>query len=580
MKTNKATDNKGIATEMLKALPYQSGLTMNRLFNSYHNNGTPSPDSWTHSTFEGLPKDKHSITLEQFRWIVKMSLTRQWYQRCNRDSLRSKQRTTSSVRTYGFKQSIQPGNITGWLRGIIKHCSRWKGYQAIIISLDIKTYFDALDHQTIHDAATNTKTNAHTINATTKDYSHKTASLKITHDISSEFFDFTKGGWQGGSATPDNANIVLEHYLDSMIQKWQKEGTGYHITDDNGAKHECNHAIWADNVFLIANNTEEAQTMLDEITAKLQEIDLHWKAKDVAFMTVGDIKDDLIDLRTWLDGDPDQLIPQNTTLTVLGTQLDQTGTTHTSYHYRQQKAERVFWKYYRQTKHSKASQATKIDAWLSTSVKSALYDSGNWDVTVDILTQMRTWELHHLRKLFTTPWQATRAEHMQTSAYIIDEIRQKTKQPHLLHVFIDEVINNTYQQYNTTDQHGRNLTHETRQHRDRAWWNHMKQAPHHIRKTMVDKATHRRVGFFTEHEDFINTLHTDCNNVTHDWRKDVTTMTKREWQASCKNRVNVYLKKHKLPKDPRKKATQQHNNNTKHNNIASSNNNSKNNNVQ
>ena len=40
---------------------------------------------------------------------------------------------------------------------------------------------------------------------------------------------------------------------------------------------------------------------------------------------------------------------------------------------------------------------------------------------------------------------------------------------------------------------------------------------------------------FPSDEDFINTRHTDCNNVTHDGRKDVTTMTKREWQASCKN---------------------------------------------
>ena len=74
-----------------------------------------------------------------------------------------------------------------------------------------------------------------------------------------------------------------------------------------------------------------------------------------------------------------------TSLTILGTKLDQRGTTFTSYHHRKDRAENVFWKYYRQAKHKKANQATKIDTVVNKKCgKSVFNDSGNWDITIEL----------------------------------------------------------------------------------------------------------------------------------------------------------------------------------------------------
>lgn len=100
MRTDKATDHRGIATVMITTLRCNTCLTMNSLFNNQRNNINDAPESWIHASSIGLPKDKNGALLEQLRWIVKASITRQWYQRCNRDKLRIEPRTRSTVRTY------------------------------------------------------------------------------------------------------------------------------------------------------------------------------------------------------------------------------------------------------------------------------------------------------------------------------------------------------------------------------------------------------------------------------------------------------------------------------------------------
>ena len=56
----------------------------------------------------------------------------------------------------------------------------------IIISSDIKTYFDPLRHKDIHDANDNAGTNKHTLNGITKDYCNKIAKLHIKRNITSD----------------------------------------------------------------------------------------------------------------------------------------------------------------------------------------------------------------------------------------------------------------------------------------------------------------------------------------------------------------------------------------------------------
>ena len=119
--------------------------------------------------------------------------------------------------------------------------------------------------------------------------------------------------------TPELFNLILETALAPTITKWNNEGIGYRI---NG--HEAHHAIWADNIILIANTPEEAQRMINDVTQSIMDAEFEWKPTSLECMTTGELQDEVIDLYTWSNDDY-QRIPQVKEITLLGTKLDQTG---------------------------------------------------------------------------------------------------------------------------------------------------------------------------------------------------------------------------------------------------------------
>lgn len=92
---------------------------------------------------------------------------------------------------------------------------------------------------------------------------------------------------------------------------------------------EFHHAIFADNIVLIARDTNDAQRMIDDITQCILDIGLQWKPTSIECMTTGNLREQTIDSYTWSNGNYVR-IPQNEHITTLGTKLDPEGTTTTS----------------------------------------------------------------------------------------------------------------------------------------------------------------------------------------------------------------------------------------------------------
>ena len=89
-------------------------------------------------------------------------------------------------------------NVTGLIREVAKICHRWKGYQAITVSLDINTYFDAaIQHGIMQTALEETITSIHSTYSIIKGYDNKTAQLIINDGTRSKTSGFSKRGWQG-----------------------------------------------------------------------------------------------------------------------------------------------------------------------------------------------------------------------------------------------------------------------------------------------------------------------------------------------------------------------------------------------
>ena len=132
------------------------------------------------------------------------------------------------------------------------------------------------------------------------------------------------------------------------------------------------------------------------------------------------------------------------------------------------------------------------------------------------------------------------------SARHLDEIIRKAKQPHLIHLYLDELYQNAYRTYNSKDAQQRNLVLEHRKHRNASWWEHNKQIPMHIRKRMVDQPQQRRQGVFNGCEDLLDDI------LGCDWRHNVCEgLTAKQWKRYCRETSKAFFTKHDPPQDPR-----------------------------
>ena len=176
------------------------------------------------------------------------------------------------------------------------------------------------------------------------------------------------------------------------------------------------------------------------------------------------------------------------------------------------------------------------------------FDCGGWEIKSKTLHKVRSWELHLLRKIIPIPFCENRETYLLNSAAHLDETRQKHKQPHALHLLLDEYFRSIYRNNTTADNNGRQVVKELRKHRNQQWWNHTKAIPHYIRAKMKDSPTQRRTGTFTDTEQLMTNILGDTWQITLD-----TSVSKEEWMKTCRASTTNYLTTHRLPIDPRQK---------------------------
>ena len=70
--------------------------------------------------------------------------------------------------------------------------------------------------------------------------------------------------------------------LAPAVNKWEHFGIGLHVTIDNDdgtkTKRSMNHAIYADNIILLAESELEAVTMIDDANIAITAAGYEWKA--------------------------------------------------------------------------------------------------------------------------------------------------------------------------------------------------------------------------------------------------------------------------------------------------------------
>ena len=149
------------------------------------------------------------------------------------------------------------------------------------------------------------------------------------------FFNFFRGGRQGGVETREVFNLMMKSVCSELIESWESRCLGF--TSD--CLYFVTHAVWADNFFLIARSQDQAAEMLSKLMAVIYARGFRWKPSSLECMC---------SLNTIVSGSL-QCQPPNSDplqinfvdqMLVLGVLLDRTGSTDVSISWRMAQADK------------------------------------------------------------------------------------------------------------------------------------------------------------------------------------------------------------------------------------------------
>jgi len=229
------------------------------------------------------------------------------------------------------------------LRCILIFANTWgKTLQlhVFISSQDVATAFDSMDHDVLQSALLRRGLHPRIVLGLLRELTSMQGAISIPGAGTSEKFAFQTGGKQGGVEMPDEWNMLLETVLGETVISWEERKFGFRLP---GWERGITHAIWADNIWLIAASKQQLLTMTDELTEVIYAAKLRWKDTSLEILRGGLAKNSECDL-TVLTPTMDFLTYRTVeNMEVLGSMLDARGTTMTSAHHRCAKAEACFW---------------------------------------------------------------------------------------------------------------------------------------------------------------------------------------------------------------------------------------------
>ena len=134
--------------------------------------------------------------------------------------------------------------------------------------------------------------------------------------------------------------MLIESLLEPVVESWERRQFGLRLAE---CETGITHAIWADNVWLIATSASELRTMTDELTEAIYSAKLQWKASSLEILCAGRIQSTTPEM-TILTPSLDLLTYKVVrTMEVLGSLLDSKGSIPTPVQHRTCKAEAGFW---------------------------------------------------------------------------------------------------------------------------------------------------------------------------------------------------------------------------------------------
>eukprot|EP00974_Lingulodinium_polyedra_P120205 11174104-Lingulodinium_polyedra.AAC.1 len=194
-------------------------------------------------------------------------------------------RRPSAVHTYGFKANCSCAQVSELLRMVLDKANSF-GKSCYVLSADIKTAFQLLSHDAVQRALRRYEVPPLLRRCLLEELTGLRVKASLPGvDAPEGFIPYTRGGREGGVDTPTLFNITVEDALEDVVQKWKEEGGGFPLNDFHGVTQgSVSHAIWADNIWLVAPNLDEVLQHFYDVTSALRAAGFEWKAESLEVM--------------------------------------------------------------------------------------------------------------------------------------------------------------------------------------------------------------------------------------------------------------------------------------------------------
>ena len=169
----------------------------------------------------------------------------------------------------------------------------------------------------------------------------------------SDFFNFNRGGKQGGVETPDEWRILIDYVLEPVVRIWNSNGVGFKLKQNDGEDNFfVKHAVWADSI-LFGSSYIEVQRMIIDLDRAFDVYRMEdgsryfqWKPQSLEVIATG-LPRDSGPVALYIPHADGHTIPYQSKdhFVILGEYLDQSGSTKSDVGYNCGRAERHYLKY-------------------------------------------------------------------------------------------------------------------------------------------------------------------------------------------------------------------------------------------
>ena len=188
----------------------------------------------------------------------------------------------SLVHTYGFRSGKRTADVTSILKELLHYATTWRR-KVFVASQDVETAFDSMCHDYLMEAMLQRGLHPMSVLALMRELTGLSATISIPGAGCTDAFEFSRGGKQGGIVTPDEFSMFIEYMMTPIVKRWHARGLGFRF--ESGVI--VTHLLWADNVWLVAEKSEDLALMIQELSLAISLSKLKWKSSSLEVMAGG-----------------------------------------------------------------------------------------------------------------------------------------------------------------------------------------------------------------------------------------------------------------------------------------------------